>query len=307
MNKITCFACVITAALLTSVVPAALGQIDVSSPTTYWTPVYYANPDLADPPDDHQAKGTLEGDIVGNAGHSSFYTAFWDGDTPEITTDGQLAFRLRVAGVSNQNNGFRSNFFVGMDINGDGALDIFAGALSHGGTDIGIYPGGPDLNISPNTTDIASNAPFYETAWTTENFNFQPVTSVTDPTATNFNLDGGSSGGQTDDTDHFVSFVIPFNELVTAVNSLELEGIDNFDENSVIRYVTATAQQRNALNQDLNGVEGSTGSSSTWEELGGFTPEVYASGQPIPEPTSALLLGAGCMLLFSRGRRRAHA
>jgi len=126
-------------------------------------------------------------------------------------------------------------------------------------------------------------------------------------TATNFNLDGGSSGGQTDDTDHFVSFVIPFNELVTAVNSLELEGIDNFDENSVIRYVTATAQQRNALNQDLHGVEGSTGSSSTWEELGGFTPEVYASGQPIPEPTSALLLGAGCMLLFSRGRRRAHA
>ncbi len=267
----------------------------VSSSANQWTPILYANPASADPALDHQT-GIRDSDIVGNASHPSFYTTF-ERNNPVVPSDDQIGFRLRVAGDQNP-GGFASAFWVGMDVNGDGKLDLFAGAIE--GATVGIYRAGSGLNISPSTTSIDSHSPLYEVSANSSNYHFAPVTASLDPAGTDFNLDKGSGGGGVH-TDHFVSFMIPFAELVDAVTDL---GIVGFDETDPIRYVTATSNQRNSLNQDLNGIPKDFDGTLTWSQLGGFTPYFTAGGAAVvPEPGSAAL-AAGALLLACVRRKR---
>src|ERR1700746_3782438 len=72
--------------------------VDVTSPTTNWTPVTYASGN-SDPSTDQQT-GSEEGDIVGNTTHPAFYTAFGDAGTPSLT-DGTIGFRGRLGADAN--------------------------------------------------------------------------------------------------------------------------------------------------------------------------------------------------------------
>ena len=271
----------------------------VGSPTTDWIPILYADPNQSDPPLDHQTGGR-DGDIVGNGANPAFYMAFWDGDTENIRTDGEIGFRLRVGGDANP-PGFDSVFWVGIDANLDGKIDLFAGAISGQNARGGLFPSGNSANTSPSTTSIDASSPYFSQGWTAENYNWQPVTIISDPTATNFNLDNGSGGGG-DHTDHFVSFKLPLIELVNVINSLSLPGLESFDDTSVFQLIAATSNQANSLNQDLNGIDGGINSSSTWTELGGFTPPVTSAGGVVPEPGISALLALAAALLFRRRR-----
>lgn len=292
-----------TVALMALLCPlVSQAAVTVSGPTSAWTAVLYGSGVATDPNADHQT-GILDADIVGNATHPSFYVGFDNGGTPSVLTDGSIAFRLRVAGDKNP-SGFESAFWVGIDANGDGKLDLFAGAIE--GSKVGFYPAGNSANISPSTTSLNASSPYYETVASAANYSFVAVSNTTDPSATNYNLDGGS-GGSANHTDHFVSFMLPFNQLVTAINTLGLGGAGGFDETKGLRYVSATSNNQNSLNQDLNGISGSTSSSTTWTDLGGFTKEYSATGSPIvanqvPEPGSALLLALGGLLISRRKR-----
>jgi hypothetical protein len=125
------------------------------------------------------------------------------------------------------------------------------------------------------------------------------VTATTDPTATNFDLDGGGKA------DFFLSFVVPFSSLVSAFNSNLGMSID---QNTPFAFVAATSTQTNSLTQDLNGVNGGTSSTSTWSQLGGLTSPYSSSGTAVvPEPGSFALLSlsAGIFgIAFLRSRRR---
>ena len=274
----------------------------VSSPASQWVPIIHANPNAADPALDHQT-GVRDSDIVGNATHPSFYTTFTHNGTPEDPSDDLIGFRLRVAGDQNP-SGFASTFWVGMDVNSDGKIDLFAGGVE--GSTVGLYRAGSGLNNSPSTTSIDSHNPIFRVAANTSNYHFAPVTAALDPSASNFNLDGGSGGGGTH-TDHFVSFMVPFDELVDAVADL---GIDGFGESDPIRYVTATSNQPNSLNQDLNGIPKEFDSSLTWVQLGGFTPYYSATGElvqapdQVPEPGILTLAAAGLLVLCGGVRVR---
>lgn len=288
-------------ALLCPLVARSHAAITVTTPTSGWTPVMYGSLPSNDPGSDHQSKGSLEGDIVGDATHASFYVGFDDGGTAD-RTDGHLAFRLRVAGDSNP-NGFNSVFWVGMDVNGDGALDVFAGAS---GSSVGIYSAGSGNNVSPSTTTINTSwNKRYEVPVTAANFDFSKVTATSDPSATSFNLDGGTSKSG-DQNDYFVSFVVPFSKLVGAVEDL---GLGPFDDSMPMRYVVATANQKNSLNQDLNGIDGGVGSDQTWTSLGGFSSPYLPKGTPftgnqtVPEPGVSLLAVLGGILIWRRNRR----
>jgi len=275
---------------------SASAQISPTSPTTSWRPISYgpSNPSIPDPFGDQQT-GSREGDIIGNSTTPSFYTSFYNGGTPSLT-DGQLGFRLRLAEQQNP-PGFSGAAFIGIDGNADGRLDLFLGVNNSGSTaQIGIWSAGPGLNNSPSTTTIQNVAGFsYSEVGI--NYSWTPVNVTIDPTTVSYDLDNGGN------PDYFLTFVIPFADLVSAFSSAGIAGIN---ENSIFRYVAATATQGNNLNQDINGVNDGINSNTPWDPLGGISLPITASGiTPVPEPsTYALLMLGGTTLWLLRRRRK---
>ena len=153
-------------------------------------------------------------------------------------TDGVLAFRIRL-GADDNPAGFKGALFVGIDANGDGALDLFIGVDNSGSSNnIGIWSPGNGANTSPNTTTIVS-APLVSYTLTALNYNWSAVNTTIDPTvgtATDLNGDGKN--------DYFLTFTVPFADVVAQLNA---KGI-TVDQNSTFSYVIATATQANSLN-----------------------------------------------------------
>jgi hypothetical protein len=268
--------------------PAA-AQIAPDSPTTQWVHILYPGGAVPDPIGDQQT-GTPESDIIGNLANPAFYMKFNDGGSSS-PTNGWVGFRLRVA-ADESPPGFKGAAVVGLDANLDGRVDLFIGVNNQGsGNQIGLWNSGPGQNISPSTTTLVSPAgkSYDETAGV---YNFGSVNGTIDPTATTFDLDAGGK------TDQFLSFVVPFPDVVSQLAAL---GISGFTRNTPMRLIAATATQDNSLNEDLNGVSGGINSSSTWEQLGGLSLPYAPNGtQPIPEPSTGPLamLGAALAMLY---------
>lgn len=281
-------------ALFATLTPA-IGQINPASATTNWTAILYGAGNLPDPGTDQQT-GSSEGDIVGNLANPSFFVSFYDGGTPSIFTDGELAFRLRL-GADKNPAGYKGAAFVGMDLNADGTLDLFAGVDNSGSSSyIGLWWAGSGANVSPKTTTLASSPTFSYTE-TAANYSWVAVSPANSPTGTTTDVDGGG------DVDYFLTFVVPFGDFVAMGTNI----IPNFSESSVVTYVAATATQPNSLNQDLNGVTGNVNSADTWASLGGFSQPYSLNGTlitAVPEPSAATLLGLGLATLWIFRRRR---
>jgi hypothetical protein len=271
---------------------AGAAIIAVTSDNTEWTEIAYPIVTTPDDPNDQQT-GIAEGDIVGNnTGDPAILTNFDDNGTPGILTDGFIAFRVRL-GEDKPPAGFTAFFGVGMDANSDGVIDLFLGVdntASGAGNQIGIFNPGAGANTSPDTTTLVTT-PLVSYAETGLNYDFSAVTTI-DPLETNTDLDAGGK------VDVYLTFVVPFDDVVAQLGLLGIA----FDENSTVQYVFGTSTQTNALNQDLAGPNGGTTSSLTWEQLGAISLEYSASGTPIPEPSTALLLGLGLVSLAAARR-----
>jgi hypothetical protein len=271
-------------------------MVDVTAPTTAWTAIIYAN-NSPDPFSDQQT-GSDEGDIVGNALHPSFYTAFGDAGTPSAT-DGDLAFRIRLGGDVNP-SGFKTALFVGIDANHDGTIDLFVGVNNSGSADtLGIWNPGSGANISPSTTSIVAT-PLVSYVQTASNYNWTAVNLTIDPSVgTALDLDGGGHN------DYFLSFKIPLTDIIT---QLAARGITGIDQNSIFNYVMATATQANSLNQDLNGVGKTYDPNATWSTLGVLSDPISASGiAAVPEASTSVavvLLAIFAIAVHSRPRSR---
>ncbi len=256
-------------------------QIVMNSSTEYWAAIQYPNNNIPDPFFDQQT-GSYESDIVGDSNHAALYTSFYGGGTPSLT-DGQLAFRFRMAGEKNP-TGYTGAVFVGLDANLDGALDIFIGVNNSGSSDqVGIWYAGSGANISPSTTTLDTMSPYYTSSLSSANYDWSILSTTIDPDAQTLDVDAGPQSG----TDYFVSFSVPFTELIGAFDAIS---ISNITENSAMTYVSASATQANSLNQDLGGVDGGVNSGDTWEVLGA-TSNVTSPNQTVPEPATFSLLG----------------
>jgi hypothetical protein len=117
------------------------------------------------------------------------------------------------------------------------------------------------------------------------------VDNTIDPGVATTDFDGGGN------PDYFLTFVVPFGDLVTWLGAKATPIA--FDDDSQFQFIAATANQPNALNQDLGGIDGAVGSATTWGDLGGFSTPVEAA----PEPGTALLLTAGLLVLAIRRRQ----
>jgi hypothetical protein len=276
--------------------------IVMDGPTTDWIPITY--PTLIPDFYDDEQTGDTEADVVGNASRPALYMQFDDGGTPGDLTDGNIAFRLRL-GAQRSPPGFSRFAAVGMDADLDGALDLFIGVDNQGSSDhIEIYHAGSGANTSPDTTTIVchpnpspppSCLDTYSYTPTVSNYDWSPVDATIEPGESNFDLDADGN------TDYFLSWLVPFNDIVTL-----LSGAPHFisiDENSPVQYVAGTSTQDNALNQDLGGPDGGTDSSLTWDELGALSDPYTPTGVLAPEPASATLLLIG-LLGLAAGRSR---
>jgi hypothetical protein len=270
--------------------PARAVTIDPSSSTAGWTPIAY--PTLTPDSADDQATGIPEADIVGSTANPAAYFRFDDAGTPS-TTDGYIGFRVRV-GADKPPSGFDHFMGIGVDANSDGALDLFLAVDNSGNPDrLGIFDAGPGANTSPSTTSINSTA-LFSYALSASNYHFGAVNATIDPAATTFDVDADGSN------DYFVSFVIPFANVVSALGA---QGINAFDDASAMRLVFGSSTQPNALNQDLGGPTGGTTSTQTWGQLGAISNPLSPSGGfAVPEPGTASLLSFGLLAIAARVR-----
>jgi len=268
----------------------------IDGPTTEWMIISNAGNEPDWPTD--QQTGSAEGDINGNLSQPALFAQFDDNDTPGILTDGYLAFRVRL-GRDKKPLGFSTAVFIYLDADNDGATDIFIGVNNSGSADkIGIWDPGSGLNTSPNTTTIGST--YFDYTQTSTNYDWAPVTtfpSGNDPGVGN-STDLDSDGNN----DHFISFMVPFGDVVSALNS---EGISGYNQNTVSTYVLATATQANSLNQDLSGPDDTYDPDATWEDIGAGSNPVTPAGGEVPEPaTMAILVAGGFGILLKRRRHR---
>lgn len=274
---------------------AQAAPIDPTSSTAGWTPIAY--PSLLPDVSDDQRTGIPESDVVGDNSNPAFYFQFDDAGTPS-TSDGAIAFRIRV-GADKNPAGFEHFMGVGLDANQDGALDLFLAVDNSGNPDrVGIFDAGSGANTSPATTSIVSSG-LFSYALSASNYSFLPVNATIDPGATSFDIDADG------DTDHFLTFVVPFADVVSALAG---QGIAGFDDGSALRFVLGSSTQPNSLNQDLGGPDGGTSSTQTWDALGAISSTATAAGGflPIPEPRSAALVSFGLLALAGWARRKAR-
>ena len=278
----------LVAAAALAVLGSAQAAVSVAGSSNLWSAI----PGNYDYLVDNQT-GQPASDIVGSGTNYGFFVTFDNnGNTSHV--DGTLGFRIRLdtAGGTSTKPAFDRVAWVGVDANGNGSVDLFLGVSTQGSTStLGIYAPGTSENISPKTTSIASTAA-YSYAITSANYNYRAV---------NFSTDGGTTNDltttTTEDPDYYLSFTVPFADVAAFL------GLNPSDaDQRPLRYVVATSTQHNSLNQDLGGINGGVGSASTWEQLGGFTPAMNASGLLIPEPSVALLFA--CSVTFAASRRR---
>jgi hypothetical protein len=145
---------------------------------------------------------------------------------------------------------------------------------------------GTEANISPSTTSVGDVA--YTYPLSINNFSYRPV---------NPQSDGGTladlTTGTANDPDYYLSFMVPFADIVNYLENLPTP--INITDTTPLRFVVATSNQENSLNQDLGGIPKTFDGAQSWETLGGFT----QSFSPVPEPSASFLLlgslAAGCL------------
>ena len=273
--------------------------LGVADPTTNWNVVNFSN--LNDFINDQQT-GQADADIVGNAQNPGFYSNY-DGT--------YIYYRVRLGKTdfkSGSPNLSSEVFWVGVDANHDGALDLFMAVDNSGSNqNLTFQKTGPGLNNSPSTTTIVTAQSQFTIAQTPSNYHYTSVNSTIDPTVTNTDLNGDSNA------DAFLSFRVRFAGIPGEAGLQDalatFAGIF-VTTATPLSYVIATSTQNNSLNQDLGGVNGGVNSAVTWDQLGGLTQSLNLNGTlaGIPEPgTAGLFVGGGFLLWVLATRHRQYA
>lgn len=246
---------------------------------------------IGDPLSDQQT-GQSPDDFVNSVGQPTIFIS-------NGFVNGVASVGVRVYLAGNQPSGYTGNARFGIDANNDGAVDLFFGPTLGGAAKTqGIVfqlPTGPG-NYSPSTTNLGNN--FGLIPFTTNNFNYQSVSTNIDPTWTNVGPNINS----------VLSFSIP---TQTIKDVLAQSGIIMTDQ-TYFNLLAFTSTQGNAINQDLVGSTGIVNTMRFDGSNGGFT-DYYAfdggwKARPIvPEPSAygfIMLAGSLFLICYKRLRKK---
>lgn len=210
-----------------------------------------------------------------------------------------LLFRARMDKYDGDDRwGNGGNLGIGLDVNGDGALDLImmmsesSGNVNNRTRTLTFGDPGTGANTGPSTT-----------SWT-----FPTQTAINLVTNTTYDVMQANDGSLLNGTpDMFMSFAVSFANLQAAVRAYTPFTTFDMTYDTRMSYIAFTSTQANALNQDLFGTTGNTSSTLTWAELGAITGPANAWGV-VPEPATyaqvgMFLLAAG--LVAYRRRKRA--
>lgn len=279
--------------------------------------------------------GDPRAEFVGDTNNPGFYFMYDSDTNGGLNPDGRLLFRVRVAAFqtggqapTNTPGDYGSAIFVGIDGNGDGAIDIFIVADDRGnaasnGTKL-YFPACPNGSTTcftgPSQTNLGSQYgtnTTYSSTGTKQNFNWVPVNTTTDPRTgsdpvLDDNITAGTEGQNSSylNPDGFFSFAIDFRSVATALGDTAAHSgtnapsvISNFTPTSTMRFIAITAQQTNSFNQDTGGCNNNN-AIATWA-CGFSDPLVPVNFVPTPEPATFAAAGAGLLtIILARNRRR---
>jgi len=285
---------IVAFSLAASALPLGASLLTTPSDSSFWLAV----PNIGlDPVADLQT-GQHDADLVGIISDPGFFTG-WDGTS--------LYFRIRQGSASHTGPTYSGLTWIGIDANLDGALDLFIGINNQGSnSSITFNKPGSDANTSPKTTSIVTAAAPYVISESTSNFDYEFVNSTIDPMGSS--APGYDLNSPADGTDVYLTILVPFfGPSGTATLQGALAGIASLtvDEKTALRYILATSTQQNSLNQDIGGTSAGGSSTSTYTQLGAFSPTITATGVVVPEPSTVLMLisGFGLCLAGTRFRR----
>jgi hypothetical protein len=114
-------------------------------------------------------------------------------------------------------------------------------------------------------------------------------------------LDPGPADLDADgENDYYLSFEVPFFDLVTQVNALGLPGFAGLTDGTPVQYVAGSSTNSKSVNQDWSGPDGDATWGQAWSTANGLS-----SILAVPEPGTASLLALGLAALGVWQRRRA--
>ena len=230
-----------------------------------------------------QQTGQGADDFVGDGtnGYYGFYYKY--GQVAGVDT---MVFRVRLNSVASS---FTGNLRIGVDGNGDGAVDLFFGVSTGQGQTPEIVfqdPAAGKTNVSASTSGLSKA--YGTIATTTANYSYVQA-------------DDGSTfatgnGAGTANADMFLTFALPFSTFKSALEA-RLSGV-TITIDSLLRFLAFTSTQGNSVNQDVYGV-GSLSDTAVanlrFDQGGGFTNYYSSTGAVIPE-ASTVVQGAAFLL-----------
>jgi hypothetical protein len=274
-----------------------VAQVAVSvTDTTGWTAWAKADLSLMSEITTDQQTGQGADDFAADASYAGFYQK-----AGTIGGADHILFRARFDkfdGADQWGNG--GNFGIGMDANGDGAIDLIM-MMSEGS-------GNP--NNRTRTLTFGDPGTGANTGPSTTTWSFPTQTAINLVTNSTYDVHQTTDGSMLNGTaDMFLSFAVSFANLQAAIRAYTPQTTFTMTYDTRMSYIGFTSTQANSLNQDLFGTTGNTSSTLTWAQLGAITGPANAWGV-VPEPATyvqmAMFVLAGGLVAHRR-RKAARA
>lgn len=275
--------------------PLASAQVavNVTDDISTWTAWRKADFSLLSEITTDQQTGQGADDFAADATYAGFYQK-----AGTIGGADHILFRARFDkydGPDEWGNG--GNFGIGMDVNGDGAVDLIMMMTEGSGN-----PKNRTHTLTWGDPGTGANTGPSTTTWTfpSQTAINLTVNSTYDVTQVN---DGSALNGT---ADMFLSFAVSFANLQAAVRAYTPYTAFTMTYDTRMSFIGFTSTQANSLNQDLFGTTGNTSSALTWAELGSITGPVNAWGV-VPEPATYAQMAAFVMVAGIVACRRRKA